>query len=112
MESLLLKNNKSLVVHHSDVLCERTGRWNGVDSCGFQASTPPETYVYIYSFFQKIYICMCSRTDLRRLALFRLPWHSLKNVGTRGDNTPNASIHAAFNRPSLSHSTSERWTTS
>ena len=94
MESLLLKNNKSLVVHHSDVLCERTGRWNGVDSCGFQTSTPPETYVYIYSFFQKIYICMRSRTDLRRLALFRLPWHSLKNVGIRGGNTPNASVHA------------------
>ena len=94
MESLLLKNNKSLVVHHSDVLCERTGRWNGVDSCGFQASTPPETYTYINTFLEiDIYVCVAGQTRAQ-LALFRLPWHSLKNVGIRGGNTPNASVHA------------------
>jgi len=56
---------------------------------------PPQKPTYIYIVFSKRYIYVCVAGHARaQLALFRLPWHSFKNVGIRGGNTPNASVHA------------------
>jgi hypothetical protein len=70
---------------------------------------PPQIPTYIYKLISKIYIYVCIAGHL---SFVRLPWRFSKNVGILGDNTPNASIYAGFQRPDSQDHFEKWWTTS